>query len=460
MTDFRETLYTVTKDGRRRWVYADLVAGRFYKFRRIFAYLLILFYLILPWIKIGSLQGVRIDLLNRKFIFFGETFWATDTVYLVMVLIALAISLFFFTSLLGRIWCGWACPETVFLEFVFRPIENLLEGSAAQRKRLDQQPWSWNKLLRKGTKYTIYILFSWIIANTALAYFVGAEPLLKMMSDYPWSNPLPFLAACLVTAAFIFQFGWFREQFCTVLCPYARFQSVLLDSNSLLVGYDRKRGEPRGKIAKEEGAAAKGDCIDCGLCVRLCPTGIDIRNGLQLECVQCAACADACDSIMNRVSRPTGLIRYATENQLAGAKTSILRPRVILYASILIGLAATFIFSLEHRQLAEFQIIRTADEAIFTLLPEDLVLNRFKVHISNKDQRNREFVFNVVNSEKVALVVPVTPFVVPAGQASTLPIFFKLKREAFQLGKFKIEVEVKDNLGFIGKQEIVLIGPE
>ena len=462
MSDFRETLYTISKDGHRKWVYADLVRGFFYRRRQLVVYLLMAFYLLMPWITIGGEQGIFLDIAHRKFTIFGETFWATDTRFLVMMLGGLAFSLFFFTAILGRVWCGWACPETVFLEFLFRPIETLIEGTPAQRRRLDQGPWNFERIWKKSLKLGIFAILSWIIASTFLAYFVGAKTLLNMMSDYPWNNITPFLMTLFMMGVMIFQFGWFREQFCTLVCPYARFQSVLLDSDSLLVGYDSKRGEPRGKMEKGDagGARSHGDCIDCGLCVRVCPTGIDIRNGLQLECVQCAACADACDSIMTKIGRPLGLIRYSTERVLQGEPLKVLRPRVLLYGGIIFIYLCAFAYFLTTRELSEFQIMRSGGTAAFSILPGEIISNQLHIHISNKGRETREYSVRVEGNQAVTVVIPISPFPVKGGETGTLPVFFNAPHHAIPGGKLPVTVVVEDGKGFVATQTVTLLGPD
>ncbi len=313
---YRDRLYTIDSRGNRKWVYPEIVWGRFLKSRTFVAYLLMATYLFSPWIRINGEHLILLDITERKFTFFGSVFWATDTIFLMFFLTSLGLILFLVTAVLGRVWCGWACPETVFLEFLFRPIERLIEGNATQRKRLDAAPWGVEKILRKGLKHVLSATLASVVANTALAYFIGTEKLLEVMTSSPIQNPVLFSVMISLMALMAFQFGWFREQFCTVVCPYARFQSVMLDPDSLVIGYDNNRGEPRGKKDKSDA----GDCIDCKLCVRVCPTGIDIRNGLQLECINCAQCIDACDSIMHKIGRPLGLIRYDTERKLLGGE--------------------------------------------------------------------------------------------------------------------------------------------
>lgn len=455
-SDFRETLYTVDKTGKRNWVYPTVVKGFFYRNRTVVIILLLLNYLSLPWLTVANKQAVFLDIFNRRFVFFGQTFWATDTGVLAIVLGALGVSLFFFTALLGRVWCGWACPETVFLEFVFRPIENLIEGSPAQRKKLDQGPWDLNKIIRKGLKYLVFIVLSWFIASTFLAYFLGRERLLEMMRHSPSQNIEMFVLTLAMMGVMLFQFGWFREQFCTVLCPYARFQSVLMDANSILVGYDKSRGEPRGK-SKDSGS---GDCVDCGLCLRVCPTGIDIRNGTQLECIHCAACVDACDSIMVKLNRPKGLIRYSTENQLEGKAQKIFRPRVVIYGLILFIYFCAFIYYLSHRQLTDVRILRGKTDAPFSILENNRLINHFTLHVSNKGEEENNYFLKVHDNSQVEATVPLVPFNLKADSDASIPVFFQFNKELLHQGKASIEVEVYSEKGFSTLVKVTLLGPD
>ncbi len=460
--DFRETLYTVDAKGRRKWVYTSLVKGKFLTLRQIVAYSLLIFYLAMPWVTIGGKQGIFLNFFDGRFIFFGVEFWATDTLFLFLTLCSLAFALFFFTACFGRIWCGWACPETVFLEFLFRPIEHLIEGNATQRKRLDEQPWDFEKIRKKLLKHSICAILSWVIASTFLAYFIGREPLLAMMTNWPHKNPIPFTLTLVFMGIMAFQFGWFREQFCTVLCPYARFQSVLMDSNSIVVGYDVIRGEPRGKLKNSETTEENGDCVACNLCVRVCPTGIDIRNGLQMECIACTACIDACDSIMAKVGRPLGLIRYDTENRLLGKTTvsKYLRPRPVVYGVILLAFLGTLSFLLTTRELAEFQILRGALDNPYSLLNKEQVSNHFHVRVSNKSDSSESYTFASSENPDLEIITPLSPFTISGGEIKTVPLFINFPNKTLQKGTRKVTISIKGNSGFKSSQEVTLLGPD
>lgn len=459
-SDFRETLYTIDKRGNRRWVYSSLTVGRWFQRRALVAYALMAIYLLAPWITVGGEQAVRFDLMNSRLVAFGQVFWATDTQFLVLILILLALSLFFFTALFGRVWCGWACPETVFLEFVYRPIERLIEGSATQRLQLDSAPWNGRKILIKGTKYIVFCALAWVLASTALAYFIGREPLLRMMAGSPLHNLTPFLLTLALMGVMLFQFGWFREQFCTIVCPYARFQSVLMDSHSLSIGYDRNRGEPRGKLKRGDAERVQGDCIDCGLCQRVCPTGIDIRNGLQLECIACAACVDACDSIMDSIGRSRGLIRYDTELGLSGARSRFLRPRVIAYALVLAAILTTLSLLLSSRVLLEAFITRGAADVPYARVDDSTISNHLNAKVANKGNAIEQVHIELRDAPDVKLVVPANPFPVRGNTVQEVPLFFQVPVSTLRAGKRRVQVRFYNNSGFDLTQEVVLLGPD
>jgi cytochrome c oxidase accessory protein FixG len=459
-TDFRETLYTIDKRGQRKWVYSHLIKGRFFQRRAVVIYLLMAVYLLMPWVVVGGEQAVFFDLPHRRFAFFGNIFFATDTFFLFLIIFGLAIALFFFTSILGRVWCGWACPETVFLEFLFRPLERLIEGAPAARLKLDQSPWSVRKARIKATKYLVFVIAAWILASTFLAYFIGRNQLIDMMQGAPWQHPTPFFLTLFQMAIVLFQFGWFREQFCTVLCPYARFQSVLMDGNSLGVGYDPVRGEPRQKPKnKQASTATAGDCVDCGLCVRVCPTGIDIRNGLQLECIHCAQCIDACDSVMDKVGKPRGLIRYDTENRLFAREGKFLRPRIFVYGLILFTIVLIFSYRLFTRSEIEAQILRGGLDVPFSVAADGRIVNHLTLKVHNKSAVRHAVSIRAHAGVAVDALIPGAPFPLAAEAIETIPLFITFSADVLEGGKRNVMLELVSETGQVIPLSITVLGP-
>jgi cytochrome c oxidase accessory protein FixG len=374
----RDVVTTIAEDGSHRVLHPADVHGRFTSARRAVAGVLMVVYLVLPWIKIRGYPMVFLDVANRRFHLLGWTLAAQDLWLFFFLITGVGFSLFFITSLLGRIWCGWACPQTIFLEHVFRRIERMIDGDATKRRQLATTPWTLGKLTRSVAKQTLYIVAAAIIAHLFLAYFVSIPKLWGMMTEAPTQHWALFAFVFTFTAVLYFNFAWFREQLCLIICPYGRLQSALIDDHSLAIGYDVTRGEPRGKL----GTSGAGDCVDCVRCIQVCPTGIDIRQGLQIECIGCSACIDACDDVMRKVGKPQGLIRYDSAEGLAGRKTKWIRPRTVVYAVLLtVGIAA---FGLALRGVHSFECALTRMPGAPYFLEEKGIRNQFLMRILNK----------------------------------------------------------------------------
>ena len=370
-----DQLATIGEQGKRLDLYPSVVDGK-YRSRKNGLYILLIgIFLGLPWVRIGGEPAVLFDLATRKFSLFGILFWAHDAPLLFLVIGSLFMTIFFLTAVWGRFWCGWACPQTVFIDAVFRRIERWVEGDSVTRRRRDALPWDTDKITRKSLKWMLFLICALIITHSFLAYFMGTERLAEMIRSSPSENWGTFLFMAFSTGIILFNFGWFREQFCLILCPYGRLQGVLMDTRTLLVGYDSSRGEPR--------RSKEADCVDCKKCVQVCPTGIDIRNGTQFECIACAACIDACDSVMLKLKKPTGLVGYRTESGLGATP---FRTRPILYFFILGILITTLGYLLITRKPVSITIIRNASlpyEKVGT--EEDTrVKNSFHVDLHNQ----------------------------------------------------------------------------
>lgn len=379
---YRDTISIVNKDGGRKWIYPKKPEGKFYNARTVVSIFLLAVLFGMPLIKLNGHPFMLFNIVERKFILFGLDFSPQDFYLFGLVMIALFVSLFLVTAVYGRIFCGWVCPQTIFLEMVFRKIEYIIEGDYTKQMALDKSPWDAVKIFKKGLKYVIFFVLSFVIANTFLAYIIGIDQLWKIITDPISMHISEFISILVFTAVFYFIFAWFREQACILVCPYGRLQSVLLDKNSIVIAYDFVRGEPRGKVNDKQ-EKNLGDCIDCNKCVYVCPTGIDIRNGTQLECVNCTACIDACDSIMDSVNRPRGLIRYASMEGIRNNSKFKWTPRVIGYTAVLVILLSTITFLFANRSDLDINILRTPG-MLFQNQPENKVSNMYNLKISNK----------------------------------------------------------------------------
>lgn len=379
---FKDTISIVNSKGKRKWVYAKKPSGKYYRARTIVSIFLLIFLFGMPFIKKGGHPFLLFDIVNRHFIFFGMVFTPQDFYLFGLLMITIFISLFLVTAVFGRIFCGWICPQTIFLEMVFRKIEYIIEGDFIRQKELDNSNWSVRKIIRKGVKYFLFFVISFIIANTFLSYIIGIDELKKIITEPVSMHATGFTWIMVFTGMFYFVFAWFREQACILVCPYGRLQSVLLDKNSIVIAYDYVRGEPRGKVKQKE-EKNLGDCIDCKQCVMVCPTGIDIRNGTQLECVNCTACIDACDDIMEKVKRPRGLIRFDSMEGIENKIRHKFTPRIIGYCSVLLILILTMSYLFARRKEIDVSVLRTPG-TLFQNLSENKISNLYNLKISNK----------------------------------------------------------------------------
>lgn len=396
-----DSVTTINRDGSHFYLHPADVSGPWTKARRIAAFLLIGVYVALPWIPVNGNPALFLDVETRRFHVFGLTLVPQDLWVMFFGLTGLGFTLFFVTALLGRLWCGWACPYTVFLDHVFRRIERIIEGDAVARRKLDSAPWTAGKIARRVSKHLLYALCSAAIAHVFLSYFVSIPRLYSHMKEGPMAHATAFGVVAFLTAALWFCFGWFREQFCVLMCPYGRLQSALTDDDTVIIGYDEKRGEPRGPKGKTEGS-----CIDCRRCVNVCPTGIDIRNGLQLECIGCAACIDACDAVMGKMNYAPGLIRYDTENGMEHGWSRrqlwrrVLRPRVLVYATILLAASIALVGHMATRNPVKLDVIRDRG-ALAREVEDGMIENVYRLQIMNSSEESRSYVLSVSGLETV-----------------------------------------------------------
>lgn len=451
----RDTVTTIREDGSRRFLHPADASGVFTQARRLSALLLIGVYALLPWVKFRQYPAVFLDVAARRFHLFGATLAVQDLWLMFFLISGLGFSLFLITSLLGRVWCGWACPQTVFLDHVFRRFERLIEGDAPRRRLLDTAPWSLEKIAKRVTKHAGFIVFSAAIAHLFLAYFVSIPALWHMMSTAPREHWSAFLFMAVATGTLYFNFAWFREQLCIVICPYGRLQSALIDDHSMVIGYDTKRGEPRGKL----GIPDAGACVDCNRCVQVCPTGIDIRQGLQIECIGCAACIDACDQVMTKLSRPMGLIRYDSGEGFAGRKTRWLRTRTILYSVMLTVGATVSIWAISTVRPATVSVTRMRAAPYF--VDEHYVRNQFLVRLVNKREEPTRFLLRAENLPDGSTTngFETAVEVGPLGE-EVRPYIVQVPRDRYA-GKFALHLRAMDeSRTFNLPAEVEFLGPD
>jgi cytochrome c oxidase accessory protein FixG len=379
---YRDSIATINKDGKRNWIYAQQPKGKLYNLRSLVSIVYLIVFFALPFIKVNNVPVFLFNVLERKFIFFGVTFWPQDFFIFGIGMLSFIIFIVLFTVVYGRFFCGWACPQTIFMEMVFRKIEYWIEGDAAHQKLLNKSKYDADKIIKKTSKHVVFFLISFIIANTFLAYVIGADALFIIIND-PFESHIGGLITLLIfTGIFYAVYAWFREQVCLIVCPYGRLQGVMTDKNSILVAYDYIRGEPREKYKKENNSTS-GDCIDCYQCVKVCPTGIDIRNGTQLECTNCTACIDVCDHMMLKTGKPIGLIRYASENGIVNRERLKVTPRIMAYSGVLILLIGFLALLLITRQDIDATVLRTPG-MLFQKQENDTISNLYNIKIINK----------------------------------------------------------------------------
>jgi cytochrome c oxidase accessory protein FixG len=446
-------LSTLNEDGTRHWLRPKLARGRFLRRRRIVGYALIALFVALPFLRIGGRPAFLIDLVARELVVLGTVFRPSDAVILMLLGLTVVLAVFVLTALLGRVWCGWGCPQTVYLELVFRPIERWLEGTPAQQARLPRlHP-------RRLAKWAIYAALAFVVANVFLAYFVGVARLRVWVLESPLDHPGGFGVVAAVAALMLGNFGWFREQTCIVACPYGRLQAVLLDRRSLIVGYDRRRGEPRTQPRKHLPVAGdRGACADCGACVATCPTGIDIRDGLQMECIGCAQCIDACDTVMDKLHRPRHLISYTSQDQLAGQPRRLWRPRMIVYPALLAIAGSLLAVTIATRATSEVTTLRGSGPS-FVVLPGGRVAAQVQLKIENETDAPRHYVVSLADAPDAELKSPLAVWEIAAHHAHEIPLFVEAQAATFTRGERRVHLRVFDDEGFARIVAVTLLGP-
>ena len=459
---FRDEIATVDATGKRRWIYPSKPKGKFHRYRAAVSISLLAFLIFTPFIKVNGHPIFMLNFPERRFILFGEPFWPQDMNVLFLVVITGIVFIIVFTTIWGRIWCGWACPQTIFMEMVFRKVEFWLEGDGIEQRKLNEGPWNLKKIVIKFAKHCLFILLSYGVAHIFLSWIIGVDQLAAIIRDPISEHSSGFVALNVFTFMFYGVFSWFREQACVIVCPYGRFQSVLLDQNTVVISYDFKRGEPRGRkknaddLSTKVSAQIPGDCIDCHQCVRVCPTGIDIRNGTQLECVNCTACIDACDHIMDKLQRPRGLIRFASYNQIVAGVADHFNTRVKAYAVLCTGLITLCLFLLLSRPMVHLSVGRLSGST-FQTLADGSVINLYRVQLANNTFKTLDIKLKL--KENSGELRAQDNIVVPSYGLVETVINVLIKAEDLKSSKTYIDLDIIHDSKTILTEELIFVSP-
>ncbi len=456
---FRNELASVEKDGRRRWVYARQPAGRLYRARTIVSVFLLAFLLLAPFITVHGQPLMLLDVLNRRFVILGTLFLPQDFYIVVTLALTVLVTIVLSTVVVGRIWCGWLCPQTIFMEMLFRKLEYAIEGSAEQQLRRDRSQWTLESAVRKCIKHVVFFALSFVIANVFLAWIIGAGPLYRIITDPPSQHLAGLMAISIFSLVFYGVFARFREQACVLACPYGRMLSSLVDRQTVTVTYDAARGEPRSRIMRRHnGSSDAGDCIDCHRCVTVCPTGIDIRNGIQLECVACTACIDACNDVMARVGRPTGLIRHTSPDAIAKGSITWLRTRVTAYATVWIALLAATSVLIATRPVLDFVILRQPGTLYATVAGGDFA-NFYTLEALNRSGHATPITIEVIQPQGGTVTVLGSSASVPAYGVLNSRLLLRLPPAAMQGPATPVRFAVRSNGELIQQIDSAFVGP-
>jgi cytochrome c oxidase accessory protein FixG len=455
---FRDSVGNIDKKGNRIWIYPTKPKGDFTKARTIVSLVLLAILFINPFLSVDGHPLFLFDILNRTFILFGVLFYPQDFHLFAMSLMALIFFAVLFTAIFGRIWCGWACPQTIFMETVFRQIEYWIDGNASEQRMLDKKEMNGEKLMKRIAKYSIFYAISFIIANLLLAYVVGIDRLSVLITDGPFAHSSLFMSLIIFSLIFFGVFAWFREQACIYVCPYGRLQSVLLDSNTIVVAYDYKRGEPREKFKKKRSVEA-GDCIDCNKCVQVCPTGIDIRNGTQLECVNCTACIDACDAIMTQIGKPTKLIKYASLDQIEKGEKFKFTPRLMFYSVVLLILLSSLVYLLSNRTDVEATILR-AKGVLFNVEANGDINNLYTMKIFNKTYKDVKFDIKTVGIKSKFKLIGGKPQLINAGEMFEATFILSIPKSELHEDKNDIIIQILEGNEVIEETKTSFLSPK